>query len=482
MNVELARSNKIATFAHIVNVLVLVSFAIYYAIQGVTGWIRPIVMIVVGLGVAFTELILYLKKPDNKAIKYLVLIGYALFFAIEFFTSPNNIDFVFVIPMILVFIIYNDEKFLFYLVIGVVIENIVSVSMSFTSSGNDALDKESAIMQLMAIILVSVYAFIMARTMRLNNKDKVKNLEKANVQTNNILQDVSHLTESLKEGIEEVHGKIDQLTETTNVTNEAMREVSNGATDTADAVQNQIYQTQEIQIKVDRVNSAASGISDKMVNTIYALKEGAKNIKLLSQKTATSVKNGRDVADKLQNLDKYMEEMNSIVGLIENITSQTSLLSLNASIEAARAGEAGKGFAVVASEISSMAGQTQDATTQIAELIANVSNAIGEVVKVIYQMLEGINDEKESTEKAVGSFDVIEKNTNSIKTNVDELAVSVSELKRANQEIVDSIQTISVISEEVTARSEETMEAEQKNLEVLVQIKNKMQELFELAK
>lgn len=80
-----------------------------------------------------------------------------------------------------------------------------------------------------------------------------------------------------------------------------------------------------------------------------------------------------------------MAEMNSIVELISGITSQTSLLSLNASIEAARAGEAGKGFAVVATEISGMATQTQDATEQITALINNVSGAISEVVEVIHQ-------------------------------------------------------------------------------------------------
>lgn len=65
--------------------------------------------------------------------------------------------------------------------------------------------------------------------------------------------------------------------------------------------------------------------------------------------------------------------MHSIIELIDNITTQTSLLALNASIEAARAGEAGRGFSVVASEISNLATQTQDATVDITTLIENIS-------------------------------------------------------------------------------------------------------------
>jgi methyl-accepting chemotaxis protein len=132
----------------------------------------------------------------------------------------------------------------------------------------------------------------------------------------------------------------------------------------------------------------------------------------------TSVSKGADVADKLETLDSYISEMHSIVELIGGITSQTSLLALNASIEAARAGEAGRGFAVVASEISGMATQTKEATSHITTLIDNVSGAINQVVAVVREMIDGINEEKQSTENAAASFGEIEKNTYEIRDNV----------------------------------------------------------------
>lgn len=173
--------------------------------------------------------------------------------------------------------------------------------------------------------------------------------------------------------------------------------------------------------------------------------------------------------------------MNSIVELISGITSQTGLLALNASIEAARAGESGKGFAVVATEISKMATQTDEATLHITELIHNISSSISEVVGVIYQMISGINEEKQTTVNTADSFNSIQTNTFSIRDSIETLTSSIVELKEANLVIVDSIQTISAISEEVSAHASETMNAEEDNAKILDTIASKMQELINLV-
>ena len=132
-----------------------------------------------------------------------------------------------------------------------------------------------------------------------------------------------------------------------------------------------------------------------MEKTLSVLEKGKADMDTLVGEVEVSVRNSANAADKLETLNQYISEMNTIVELINGVTSQTSLLALNASIEAARAGEAGKGFAVVASEISELATQTKSATTNITQLIGNVSGSITEVVTVIREMIDGINDEKE---------------------------------------------------------------------------------------
>lgn len=90
-----------------------------------------------------------------------------------------------------------------------------------------------------------------------------------------------------------------------------------------------------------------------------------------------------EIIAKVNELNKSIEQMQSIVGMIQGVASKTSLLALNASIEAARAGEAGRGFAVVASNISELASQTQTATKDINNLINTVTKEMAEVSAAI---------------------------------------------------------------------------------------------------
>ncbi len=165
---------------------------------------------------------------------------------------------------------------------------------------------------------------------------------------------------------------------------------------------------------MDEVATAVEEIGNSMTLTLKALAEGKQDIEHLASEVEASVDNGTEVTEKLENLNQYMDEMNSIVELIGGITNQTSLLALNASIEAARAGEAGRGFSVVATEISGMATRTKEATVHITELISNVSNAIMEVVGVVSNMIDGINEEKTGASNAEESFESIEDSTRAI--------------------------------------------------------------------
>lgn len=86
------------------------------------------------------------------------------------------------------------------------------------------------------------------------------------------------------------------------------------------------------------------------------------------------------VAELILELSEYIQQIGSIIGLVEDIAEQTNMLALNAAVEAARAGEHGKGFAVVAGEIRKLADESKQATTKISSLINDIQHTTNSTV------------------------------------------------------------------------------------------------------
>lgn len=478
---ELQRNNKTAMLTHFISFLIMITFIFLQAAGGSASPSYVAFLTIIGLAPAAAEFFFWKKDKETPMIKHLAAIGFALFYTICLFTSTNNLVFIFVVPMVFVVTIYNDIRYLVMINTGTILESIVIVALGAVKGGFGYQGADSAIIQIVVMIMVGVYSIITTRTLKENAEQKLEDITKSQEQTELLLKANSKLSEKLAAGITDIYDKMDKLSTASKLTIHAMEELSGGANDTAANVQSQRMQTEAIQSKVEEVGSAASQIDENMQQTLKALEDGNHDVAFLVTEVEASVQNGTVVMDKLEALNHYMEEMHTIVELIGGITSQTGLLALNASIEAARAGEAGRGFSVVATEISGMATRTKEATADITQLINNVSSAISEVVGVISQMVSGINEEKEGASNAAGSFEAIQSNTYSIRDNMKNLERTVMELKEANQMIVDSVQTISAISEEVAAHASETMSAEEENAVIMDEISKILQGLVTLT-
>lgn len=477
----LARNNRTCMIAHAATagVMLLLLF-----LQAATRGINPAVLAIsciLGTAPVAAELLYWKKNHETTAIRHLVGNGFAVFFTFYIYTSTTFMASVFVIPMIVVISLYNNKKFSLLVNTGVVIETIILAVIGIQSGKYAYPDSDTAIIHVIFVILVAVYSYITSATLNTNEKQKLDAITASKQDTEKLLSDISNLSAKMQEGIEYIHNELSLLNDGSSVTVSAMQDVSAGAMDTANAVQKQLLQTEAIQKQVSTVSSISESIHSSMEHTISVIDDGLNDVNTLVSQVDDSVHNGVDVSEKLKELDHHIKEMNSIIDLISDITSQTSLLALNASIEAARAGDAGRGFSVVASEISHMAGQTSEATEHITDIINNFAATITEVVRVITRMIDGINTEKESTSNTAGIFNLIKSNSVSVREQLDELTDNVMELKSANSAISDSIQTISAVSEEVSAHSSQTLNQENENTEILKRIDSKMQELIKLT-
>jgi methyl-accepting chemotaxis protein len=478
---QLARNNKLVMISHTAVSIVISLAYILEVVKGSRSIPYVLLVMLLALGPVAADIVLYMNDRNNKAVKYVAGIGYLVLYTFVLFTTTEPLVFSYIIPMAIVLLVYADGAYSLSVNAVAIVENLIAVIIGAQNGTLGYTTMASAEIRVLVLVLMSALGYMTTKTLLQNDNQRITDVMGEKQKTEGILNNIVQISGSMTEGIDRMVNKVQNLTESVTSTKDAMEEVMKGTNDTAQAVQQQLLQTQEIERQTEYVDRALKSIQDNMGHTKKVLQDGQQGVDVLVAQAKSSVEEGSRATKELATLDTYISQMNSIVDIISNITSQTSLLALNASIEAARAGEAGKGFAVVASEISTMASQTDDATQEITTLITNVSAAINDVVTVVHDMINEINQEKVLTEGTRTHFRNISDSTMEIEHHLSELSGNIEGLVKANREISESIQTISAVSEEVSAHSDSTYASQESNIDTLEELNDIAEQLKQLT-
>jgi methyl-accepting chemotaxis protein len=461
--------------ASIIAVAYLLEFVKHTRTLGYTLMVIAVCVIPFALGWFF-----YSQDHKTPAVKHIIGIGYAVTYCVLLFTAQNDLVFTYVIPMLVIITLYNDIAYTRKIGIGVIIVNLADVVRKLMGGG----EVNTATLEIQGLLSVMIVIYFIW-TGTLNQKFveiTSARLKLQQLKVSGLLDNILAVSENVTKNVNIVSGEIDTLKESVDQTLTSMNEVSSGSTESAEAIQQQMLKTQEIQKHIENVSLATETISTNIVTTTEAVKEGRRNISDLNKLTVVIDKAGKDVVEALNKFQQTAAQMNSITDLITGVADQTSLLSLNASIEAARAGEAGRGFAVVASEISNLAAQTSEATDNISRLISDITSQIDDMVSTIKNLLSAGEQESKVASDTEQNFASIAKNIDEISTHSKKLSGTVSELSVANKTIVDSIQTISAITEEVSAHATETYNISENNQKIVDSVLNVVNTLESDAK
>lgn len=478
---RLAKANRVAMICHLLCSSALSLAYLAEVIKGEKTLVYWLILLLLGMGPVVLELVLYKIKPTHAAIKHLVPFGYAALYIMILFTTDNPMAFVYVVPMMIAITIYSDTKYSVEIGCAEVIVNIIYAVVRYGEDGFSAVEIANTEIQIAVLVLMTIISYYTSRVSYKMSQIQIESVKTEKERSEELLEKILEVSSGMQKRITEVAQDAVDLGESIDGTQTAMDELTGGANDTAEAVQRQLIQTAAIAQKVIQVKEASEQIAGNMEETQSALTTGNLHIERLVEQVSLTEQTNEEVAAELGQLKDYMEQMYSVMELINNITSQTSLLSLNASIEAARAGEAGRGFAVVASEISGLASQTQDATVKIQDLIGNVSSEIGKVVAITESMIEQVKKQNEAVGETAESFAKISQNAQNIGAHSDVLTSAVGELEEANGVISDNIQTISAISQEVAAHTNTTYTACVENKKTITRLMEQAEDLEKLA-
>ena len=249
------------------------------------------------------------------------------------------------------------------------------------------------------------------------------------------------------------------------------------------------------------INENVNSIKDEAENINTMAENGAKNSEdvmqratALQEKTVTASNktmqmytNVKEKATLAIEGSRAVDKINELTGTIMEISSQTSLLALNASIEAARAGEAGKGFAVVATEIGSLADQTSKAIADIEDIVKEVNNAVSNMSNCLEETTGFLEntvtaDYKEFEQVGVQyreDADVFKTSMEEVKTSMAHLAAAIENIAVALNGINDTVNEASIgvtdIAEktsDMVGKTSETTDMVDKCFECVDDLKN----------
>jgi methyl-accepting chemotaxis protein len=248
---------------------------------------------------------------------------------------------------------------------------------------------------------------------------------------NNLASNMTETAAAINEitsNIQSIKGRVINQSASVTETNATMEQVIANINKLNGHVENQSRNVSQASSAIEEMVANISSVTNTLVNN-------AANVKTLKDASEIGKAGLQEVASDIQEISRESEGLLEINSVMENIASQTNLLSMNAAIEAAHAGEAGKGFAVVADEIR-----------KLAESSSEQSKTIGTVLKKIAESIKKITV---STDNVLHRFEAIDSGVRTVSDQEENVRNAMEEQGEGSKQILQSAGSLNELTMQV---------------------------------
>lgn len=284
-----------------------------------------------------------------------------------------------------------------------------------------------------------------------------------------IIEKMKELTQSLGSIVGKIRNSSDtmssnsyELNDTSSQTLAANNEISKAVEDVAEGSTGMAASISEINENLLEMSNETKDINasvDEIKNQTVAVQDSSKimNDKIKSmQDSSHKMDEGISaISKRIETVNTTVDKVSNIVSVIEEISSETNLLSLNASIEAARAGDAGKGFAVVAQEIRVLSDNTNTELENIKQIISSLVEECRYCVQASGTIVEDNAKQKEEIKAVLDEFGSLDEQIQKTAEKADEIEELVTAMIELNDDITKSSNSLTDVSAANAAATEE---------------------------
>ena len=410
------------------------------------------------LAVIFALMCKFVKKPQ--ITKWTMVIAQLGLCTAIMALYPAKANYIMYFVMVVFISLYED------LIANAFACTVTSVCMFvFFTTNQEDLSYPWGVDNTVICIIYAVIIFLTVWYQSYLSKKAAKELAKsneekdiANAHTNELLEKIKLTAESLVTATQAMNNNLKNASEISDSIDVSSDEVSNDAQSELESIGKLHDLLKRGVEQVNSVKEASSYMTNSSLSTQNVVESSIDMATSLSDEMGSVLVTMNAIVKDMEVLAEQNSQIFNFLTTLDGITSQTNLLSLNASIEAARAGEAGRGFAVVAEEIRALAESSKEFTSQINQIVTSMNLQMAELKEKVLKQQSSIDNCTRDAKLVKESFDNVSCNTEEVLSQsrgVDENSEKLSNMFEKTiaeiNEISSSVESTTALLQEISA-------------------------------